>query len=104
MPTPRGRKRASSGDDQAGAEKRTRRQSRQLPGSSVRNVSPSKNVHFPRDLIMGPYASDPTRRSSSPVRPALLKREAARGTPDAQLQAEQDSNQPCQKSVGIAAT
>lgn len=52
-----------------------------------RKESPSKNVHFSRNLIMGPH--DPARRSQSPMRPALHGSGGAADSPSIQLRQEQ---------------
>ena len=60
-----------------------------------REGSPTKNVHFPRGprLIQGPTWSDPRRRSESPTRSALTKRDQGQDEASAQLLAEQGAAQ-----------
>lgn len=63
----------------------------------TRESSPSKSVHFGRNLPQRRTATDPRHRSQSPTRPALRRQDdehdpcIADDGPSAQLQAEMDA-------------
>lgn len=72
--------------------KRTRSSTGTTDLRRVREVSPSKNVHFPSNLILGPHEPDPRRRSLSPSRSALRRQDsgvAGIDSPSMQLLGEQ---------------
>lgn len=94
MSPPKGRKRSREGGSPGKPSKRARETSSEVYRPFTREGSPSKNVHFPRQLVIGPSESDPNRRSQSPVRSALHTREDAVDSPGAQLQVEQDAAHP----------
>ena len=94
MPATRGRKRSNDNTGSVGPLKRLRRQSQISRQPSNREGSPSKNVHFPQNLIIGPNESDQHRRSGSPVRSALHHREDTSDRPDARLHVKKEIAQP----------
>lgn len=69
--------------------KRTRSSTGANNFRQVRETSPNKNVHFPRDLILGPAQPDPRRRSTSPARSALRRSDNEVDSPSLQLLGEQ---------------
>lgn len=71
--------------------KRTRSGMRAIDAPRVRDISPSKNVHFPSNLILGPTEIDPRRWSLSPSRSALRRNESATDSPSFQLLTEQSA-------------
>ena len=96
--TPGKRKRSDVDDDGgngAGSSRRRYDHIVQPSHSPDRHRTPSAGPHvrFPRSLIMGPHQSDPHRRSVSPTRSALHKRDDPSDGPSAQLHAENDASQ-----------
>lgn len=71
--------------------KRTRSSVRAIDPCRIREVSPSKNVHFPGNLILGPTIIDPRRRSVSPSRSALRRNDNDIDSPSLQLLSEQSA-------------
>lgn len=96
--TPGKRKRSDGGDDGGNGARSSKRRcghNVQPSYSPDRRRTPSAGPHvrFPKSLIMGPHQSDPHRRSVSPSRPALHKRDDPSDGPSAQLHAENDASQ-----------
>lgn len=93
MPVAKGRKRSLASATSNASSKRRKSSAKDSAIAFTRDRSPSKNVHFPSNLISGPYVSDPYRRSQSPVRSSLREKEDAHDTPDSQLELELEQRQ-----------
>ncbi|KAK3683168.1 hypothetical protein LTR37_020481 [Vermiconidia calcicola] len=106
------KERNTASEGSASARKRSRETASPAPSPSKRRLdadteamdvfsregSPSKSVHFGRNLIQGPTTSRPGQRSQSPTRPALNTRgsssdddDAAAFSPSDQLNVEHEA-------------
>ena len=95
--TPGKRERALQHNSSAGPSKRPLDVGIYADEVFSREGSPGKSVHFKRGLIQGPTVIDPRRRSESPTRSALHKRDSLGDGPSAQLQTEMTDARPSSK-------